>query len=69
MQDNRRQLSAKVCIGSSSCFTMFGPFMSKEICATMDLSMGLQHDSLSLSLYLSISFMIKKVAVLNLSLL
>ena len=50
MQDNRRQLSAKVCIGSSSCFTMFGPFMSKEICATMDLSMGLQHDSLSLSL-------------------
>ena len=51
MQDNRRQLSAKVClIGNSSCFTMFGPFMSKEICATMDLSMGLQHDSLSLSL-------------------
>lgn len=53
MQDNRRQLSAKVClIGNSSCFTMFGPFMSKEICATMDLSMGLQHDSLSLSIYL-----------------
>lgn len=46
MHDNRRQLSAKVClIGSSSCFDMSGSFMSTEICLTMDLSMGLQHDS------------------------
>ena len=46
MHDNRRQLSAKVCLKSRSpCFVISVPFMSKEICATIDLSMGLQQDS------------------------
>lgn len=41
MQDNRRQLSAKVCLaGNNSCFALSCLTLLKEICATMGLSMG-----------------------------